>query len=239
MKFDKMRVLQTGKNVGAWNMAVDEFLLGCEEPVLRIYGWSRPCVSIGYFQSIDDINYERCVKEKIDVVRRSTGGGAVFHDAELTYSFVTKNFPQNILRSYEEVCQVIIGALEKLGLAAKFSPLNDVTVNGRKVCGNAQTRKNGRLLQHGTILLDVNAELMFSLLNVPQEKIQDKQITNPKDRVLGIGKKFDDVSDALKNSARETFGCVLVPYDLEKYELEACDKIMREKYSTRQWTCKR
>jgi len=80
MKFDKMRVLQTGKNVGAWNMAVDEFLLGCKEPVLRIYGWSRPCVSIGYFQGIDDINYEKCVKEKIDVVRRSTGGGAVFHD---------------------------------------------------------------------------------------------------------------------------------------------------------------
>ncbi|MFQ5573204.1 MAG: biotin/lipoate A/B protein ligase family protein, partial [Nitrosopumilaceae archaeon] len=166
-------------------MAIDEFLIKkqLEYPVLRIYGWSNPCVSIGYFQSTDDVNHERCKQEGIDVLRRITGGGAVFHDKELTYSFVTKEFPQNILDSYKEICKIIISTLKHFGFDAKFSPLNDVTVNGKKVCGNAQTRKNNRLLQHGTILLEVDTKRMFSLLNIPIEKIADKNISNIGDRV--------------------------------------------------------
>jgi len=163
MKFEKIRVLESGDNIGSLNMAIDEFLLyNCSDPVLRIYGWSKPCISIGYFQSTDDINYKKCLEQNIDVVRRITGGGAVFHDMELTYSFVTKNFPQSILESYKEISEIVIQALKKLGLDARFSPLNDVTVNEKKVCGNAQTRKNNTLLQHGTILLKVDFEKMFS-----------------------------------------------------------------------------
>ncbi|NWK09155.1 lipoate--protein ligase family protein, partial [Marine Group I thaumarchaeote] len=106
--------------MGPWNMAVDEFLLyNCKEPVLRIYGWSKPCISIGYFQNIDEVDYKKCNDMNVDVVRRITGGGAVFHDMELTYSFVTKNFPQSIMESYKEISEVIIQALKKLGLDAK------------------------------------------------------------------------------------------------------------------------
>jgi lipoate-protein ligase A len=240
MKFEKIRVLETGNNIGSLNMAIDEFLLyNCSDPVLRIYGWSKPCISIGYFQSTDDINYKKCLEQNIDIVRRITGGGAVFHDMELTYSFVTKNFPQGILESYKEISGIVIQALKKLGLDAKFSPLNDVTVNGKKVCGNAQTRKNNTLLQHGTILLRVDIEKMFSLLNVPIEKISDKKISDVKNRVSGISKTFDQVSEALKDSTRDVFGGKLVSYTLNQEELKSCQKLADEKFSTNNWLLKR
>ncbi len=240
IKFKKIRILETGNNVGSWNMAVDEFLLyNCKEPILRIYGWSRPCISIGYFQNIDEVDYKKCNDMNVDVVRRITGGGAVFHDIELTYSFVTKNFPQSILESYKEISEVIIQALKNLGLDAKFSPLNDVTVDGKKVCGNAQTRKNSTLLQHGTILLEVDVEKMFSLLNVPIEKISDKKISDVKNRVAGISKTFDQVSDALKSSVRDVFECELVPFKLNQEELESCQKLMDKKFSSKNWTFRR
>ncbi len=240
IKFKKIRILETGNNVGSWNMAVDEFLLyNCKEPILRIYGWSRPCISIGYFQNIDEVDFKKCNDMNVDVVRRITGGGAVFHDIELTYSFVTKNFPQSIMESYKEISEVIIQALKNLGLDAKFSPLNDVTVDGKKVCGNAQTRKNSTLLQHGTVLLEVDVEKMFSLLNVPIEKISDKKISDVKNRVAGISKTFDQVSDALKSSVRDVFECELVPFKLNQEDLESCQKLMDEKFSSKNWTFRR
>jgi lipoate-protein ligase A len=240
IKFEKIRILETGNNLGPLNMAVDEFLLyNSKEPVLRIYGWSKPCISIGYFQSIDEVNYKKCKDEDVDVVRRITGGGAVFHDMELTYSFVTKNFPQNIMESYKEICEVIIQALKKIGFDAKFSPLNDITIDEKKVCGNAQTRKNNTLLQHGTVLLEVDVEKMFTLLNVPIEKISDKRISDVRNRVAGISKKFDQVSDSLKSSVRDVFGCDLVSYRLNQEEIEFCQKLADEKYSSESWTCRR
>lgn len=221
-------------------MAIDEYLLyNCNDPVLRIYGWSKQCISIGYFQSTDEVDFKKCKEQNVDVVRRITGGGAVFHDMEVTYSFVTKDFSQGIMESYKEISEIVIQALKKLGLDAKFSPLNDVTVNEKKVCGNAQTRKNNTLLQHGTILLKVDVEKMFSLLRVSKEKISDKNISDVKNRVAGISKTFDQVSDALKNSTRDIFGCELVSYTLSDKELESCQKLADEKFSDEKWTFKR
>jgi len=221
-------------------MAVDEFLLGkVDYPILRIYGWSRPCVSIGYFQSIDEVDYEKCEKQGVDVVRRITGGGAVFHDRELTYSFVTKKFPNNIMESYQQICQLIISGLMNLGFEAKFSPLNDITIGGKKVCGNAQTRKNNTLLQHGTVLLDVDVERMFSLLNVPSEKIDDKKISDIKNRVIGISKTFEEVADSIKVCAKENFQCELISKELDQNDLESCKKIMDDRYTNRDWLFRR
>jgi lipoate-protein ligase A len=103
-KFSKIRVLETGYNPGAWNMALDEvLLLKCNSsitanydiPILRLYGWQPPAVSIGYFQSMDEeVNLEKCKQMGIDVVRRMTGGGAVLHESELTYSFIAKVYPK-------------------------------------------------------------------------------------------------------------------------------------------------
>ena len=222
-------------------MAIDEYLMThvTDTPIFRIYGWSNPCVSIGYFQSIEDIDFQKCRNEAIDVVRRMTGGGSVFHEKELTYSFVSRKYPTKIIDSYQEICQIIISGLNTLGINAKFSPLNDITVDGKKVGGNAQTRKNGVLLQHGTILLEVNKEKMFSLLKVPIEKISDKKISDAKYRVSQVSKTFDQVTKSLKDSLKLVFDCKTVPIKLNQNELESCKKIAKNKYSNPDWTLKR
>lgn len=222
-------------------MALDEALMDSTDNtiILRIYGWNPSCVSIGYFQSINDINLKKCQQERVDVVRRMTGGGAVFHESELTYSIITKKYPQNILESYKLICNVITSALKKLGIDGQFIPLNDIVVNGKKVCGNAQTRKKNTLLQQGTILLKVNAEKMFSLLNVPKEKIVDKEISDVKERVAGINRKFDEVADSLKQSACEIFNSGLYDGQLTKEEMELSEKLSLEKYSSEKWNFRR
>lgn len=229
---------------GPWNMAVDECLLyrygAAGDTVLRIYGWSRPCITIGYFQGVrEEVNLERCEHSQVDVVRRITGGGAVFHDMEVTYSLVTKRFHSDIMASYRSICDMVVLGLGHMGLDASFSPLNDVTVNGRKVCGNAQTRKGGALLQHGTILLDVDVEKMFSLLNVPTAKIRDKAIAGVKERVAGIGRTFEQTADALKRGAQDAFGCGLDTMSLSGKDIAECRRIMAARYSQSSWTHKR
>jgi lipoate-protein ligase A len=242
-KFGKIRVLETGHNSGPWNMALDEVLMhGAKDdmPILRLYGWQPPTVSIGYFQSIDEeLDIKRCEQLGIGVVRRMTGGGAVLHESELTYSFITKTYPKNIMESYSLICDPVVMGINKLGFDAKFAPLNDIVVGNRKVSGNAQTRKKGILLQHGTILLDVDVEKMFFVLRIPSEKIKDKMIKDAKARVMGLNKPFEQVASALKESFGERFGSEVIADDLTMAETEQADKLAGEKYSSDLWNWKK
>jgi lipoate-protein ligase A len=238
--FKQIRVLETGCNPGAWNMALDETLLtnlvDHDNPILRLYGWQPPCVSIGYFQSMEEeVDVLKCSNMGVDVVRRITGGGAVLHEFELTYTFITKSYPANILESYELICEPVVLCLNKLGYKAKYVPLNDIVVDSKKVSGNAQTRKNNTLLQHGTILLDVDVEKMFSMLKVPSEKIKDKMIKDVKARVTGINRSFEDVASNLKESFAEIFGSQIITDTLSSKEKKDTEKLVIEKYSSRQW----
>ena len=238
--FKQIRVLETGCNPGAWNMALDELLLSNsvdhDTPILRIYGWRPPCVSIGYFQSMEEeVDALICSKMGVDVVRRITGGGAVLHEFELTYTFITKNYPANILESYELICEPVVLCMNRLGYNAKYVPLNDIVIDNKKVSGNAQTRKNNTLLQHGTILLAVDIEKMFSMLKVPSEKIKDKMIDDVKARVTGINRSFEEVASNLKESFAEIFGAEIITYTLSSKEKKDTEKFVIEKYSSRQW----
>ncbi|MFH0737246.1 MAG: biotin/lipoate A/B protein ligase family protein [Candidatus Micrarchaeota archaeon] len=177
------------------NMAIDEAVSGSVAaggpPTIRFYGWNPSAVSIGYFQSLEaEVDTDRCLLEGVDVVRRRTGGGAVYHDrsGEITYSVIGKEelFPKDILASYRLICGHIIDSLASLGIASEFKPINDITVNGKKISGNAQTRRGGVLLQHGTVLFSVDVDRMFSVLKVSDEKIKDKMIANAKERVTSI-----------------------------------------------------
>ena len=238
-KFSKIRILETGYNSGPWNMALDEVLMYCANydiPILRLYGWQPPAVSIGYFQSMDEeVDVKKCKQMGIDVVRRITGGGAVLHESELTYSFITKIYPKNIIESYNLICDPVVMCINKLGFNAKFAPLNDITVDNKKVSGNAQTRKNNALLQHGTILLDVDVERMFSVLKVPSEKIKDKMINDVKARVAGLNKAFEQVAFALKKSFGEKFAAQIVDDSLTIQEKEDTQKLANEKYRSDSW----
>ena len=238
--FKQIRFLETGCNPGAWNMALDEALLTSltdhDTPILRLYGWQPPCVSIGYFQGMEEeVDVLKCSNMGVDVVRRITGGGAVLHEFELTYTFITKNYPANVLKSYELICEPVVLCLNRLGYKAKYVPLNDIIVDNKKVSGNAQTRKSNTLLQHGTILLAVDIEKMFSMLKVPSEKIKDKMIKDVKARVTGINRSFEEVASNLKESFAEIFGAQIIKETLSSKVKEDTEKLVIEKYSSRQW----
>jgi lipoate---protein ligase len=228
-------------------MALDEVLLKSvaksetETPTLRLYGWTPPAVSIGYFQSMDqEVNVESCKKNGVDLIRRITGGGAVLHDSELTYSFITRKYPQNILESYRMICDPIVSGLVNLGFnKVEFAPLNDVVINNKKVSGNAQTRKQGILLQHGTILLNVDLEKMLSLLKIPNEKIRDKMIDSVKERVMGLNRTFDEVSDAVERAFSTKFSAQLLVDKITQEEIRESEMLIKEKYSMGAWNWRR
>ena len=224
-------------------MGLDQTLMSTVEdfiPILRLYGWKPSAVSIGYFQSLEqEVNVKKCKELGIDVVRRITGGGAVLHENELTYSFITKIYPANIIESYRSICEPVVTCLYDLGFDAKFSPLNDITVENKKVSGNAQTRRNNVLLQHGTILLDVNVDKMFSVLKVPSEKIKDKVIQDVKERVMGLKVSYDEVANKLWRSFGQKFQAEVFKDDVKSDESIEAKIMQKYKYSTYEWNYKR
>ncbi len=250
------RLLLTGADRAAWNMALDEAILrtvaaGEAPPTLRIYRWNPSAVSIGYFQGIEqEVDLDACRRAGVDVVRRLTGGGAVFHDrdGEITYALAlpeeTPGIPRNILDSYALFCRGLVLGLRRLGLEATFAPINDILVGGRKISGNAQTRRFGGILQHGTLLYDVNPRLMFSLLRVPNEKIRDKLIRGVEERVTSIRRERGDVDEAeiveaLIAGFAEALHITLRPGEPGAAELELAERLRRERYENRAWNFKR
>ncbi len=159
-----------------FNMALDEALLHYavrnNQPIIRIYSWDKPSITIGYFQSVKDVlNESFLISNNIEFTRRITGGGSVIHFKELTYSIIMPT-NLNVRDSYKLICSSIIDSLKSLGITAKYEPINDITINGLKVSGSAQTRMMNYLLQHGTLLLDIDRELMINALNIPKEKLE-------------------------------------------------------------------
>jgi len=131
-------------------------------------------------------------------------------------------------------------SINRLGFNASFVPLNDIVVNGKKVSGSAQTRRKGVLLQHGTLLLGVDVEKMFSVLKVPSEKLRDKIIKDVKERVTGLaGTTFDDMASSLKTSFAEKFDAQLVADNLSTEEISRAKWLAERKYSSKEWNFRR
>ena len=247
------RLIDTGYLDAYTNMGVDEAIMtmvskGKIPPTLRFFGWKPSAISIGYFQALEkEVDLEKCKEFGVDYVRRITGGGAVFHDKEITYSFCIpeKDVPKDIMQSYDLICGAIIKGLRTIGIDAKYAPLNDIVVNGKKISGNAQTRRMGVVLQHGTILIDVDVEKMFSLLKVPDEKIKDKMIANVKERLTSLNKEtgqninYNDVAIALRKGFEEQFNVQFAESELTQEEIVLANFIKKEKFATEEWNHKR
>jgi len=252
---EKWRLLITENNNAFRNMAIDKAVLKSNSekkvpPTVRFYTWTPPAISIGYFQSLEEeVDLSVCRDFGVDYVRRITGGGAVFHDKELTYSIVIpeshNQIPKKIIDSYERICGAVIKGLKHLGIDSKYAPINDIISNGKKISGNAQTRKEKTVLQHGTVLMDVDVEKMFSLLKVPNEKIKDKLIKDVKQRVTSVKdslKKdiaFSKAAESMKHGFEKEFNVDLIKDNLTDYELELTDKFERQFFSTKEWNHKR
>ncbi len=243
-----LRVIFDKKERGTWNMALDESLLFHLRdigPTLRVYGWSPPAVSIGYFQSVEEeIDIKKADELGVDIVRRVTGGGAVYHKWEVTYSITLPPPPGPILESYKTIERGIIEALRSLGLNARYSGTNDISVNGKKISGNAQTRKYGGLLQHGTILINVDLEEMFSILKVPTEKIRDKLIKNARERVTslvdqGVNIEFEELQKTLVDGFKKALGMRIYEENIPREIIKKAEELEVKKYATREWTYRR
>lgn len=247
------RLIVDGPRSAAWNMALDEAILearaqGAAPNTLRIYTFSPSAVSIGYFQKIrESVHIEKIRSYGYDLVRRPTGGGSVFHDefGEITYSLIADEdvLGSDLLESYRRVCTGLIEALNVLGIEASFKPINDVTVGGRKISGNAQLRRRGIVLQHGTLMYNTRLELFPLLLKVPKIKRNIKSgaksigVTTVS-RELRRRVSLKEVLDALITGFERALGGMrrgsYIPL-----EIELAYKLYREKYSTENWLFRR
>jgi lipoate-protein ligase A len=251
----RFRLLLSGLADAHTNMSIDESIMihvgqNISPPTLRLYGWSPPAVSIGYFQGLlEEIDLDMCKKMGVDYVRRITGGGAVFHESEVTYSLaipqVNTIVPQNVLESYKVICGGIIEGLKEFDIEAKFVPLNDIIVNGKKISGSAQTRRSRTLLQHGTLLIDTDLEKMFSILKVPSEKLKDKLISDVKERVTSLNDvlqkeiEFEEVCSKMASGFKSSLNIELIKGELSETEISLASEIKKDRYSNLDWNHRR
>jgi lipoate-protein ligase A len=235
-------------------MGLDEALLegvaAGAPPVLRLYGWNPPAVSVGYFQGLqEEVDLPAAKRLGFDVVRRVSGGGAVLHQFELTYSVIlASGHPlagEDIAGSYRILSAGLVAGLRFLGVEAAFSGANDILAGGKKISGNAQTRRSGGVLQHGTVLLDNNPDTMFQVLRVPREKIRDKLIDEVKERVsslraiLGREVPFEEAGEALERGFQAALGFAYDRAEITEAEDRRARELGDTKFSARDWLFKR
>jgi len=240
------------------NMAIDEAILrariGGKVPnTIRFYRWRPSAVSIGRFQDVyEQVSLGNCEKEGVDVVRRITGGGAVYHDCEgeITYSVVIKREDlgaEDVTATYDRICAGLIKALELLGVKADFNPGDykncpNIAINGKKISGSAQSIKHGTILQHGTLLISLNLNKMFTFLRVPWAKtcielvsIAERRITSVEDET-GSEPTIQQAYLSLVEGFQSALNITLSEDTLTKEEEETSRVLSREKFASKDWT---
>jgi lipoate-protein ligase A len=237
------------------NMAIDEAILTARienlvPNTIRFYQWNPSAISIGKNQNINEQVYPDAVANfRVDVVRRTSGGGAVYHDqkGEITYSITakTRNIGLDFTSVYEKIYSSITDSLRLLGITADFVEGNtkncpNLTVIGKKISGSAQTVKRETIQQHGTILLDINLKRMFKLLRLKDidcglaAKIGKRKITSIKNEL-----KHDISTKTVTNALEQGFRAILkinIKHDkLTFNEKTLAKKLYEKKYLTKDW----
>lgn len=275
LKEFQWRVLDTGFHTGPENMAIDEAIArahgrGEVAPTLRFYGWKPAAVSIGYFQSMSkEVDLDAVRAGGFDYVRRPTGGRLIFHHMELTYSVSVREelLPGGVIETYREISKGLLDGLQLLGAAADLSggehdprrinpggfntacfdsaSAYELQVDGRKVAGSAQTRKDGVILQHGTILLDLDADLLFSLMwlpeGAPRERLMQRFLSKATSIREALGREvgYDEARAAFSRGFERGLGLTLVPGELTALEQEEAARLVVAKYGNDEWNLKK
>ena len=253
---DQWRVLKLNTHSAFVNMAIDEAVLraqiaGIAPNTLRLYRWRPSAVSIGKFQNLhEQASVEACMEHGFDVVRRITGGGAVYHDqaGEITYSVVAskKQLGSDIAAIYTKIYGGLIEALKILGITADFDAGDDrtcpnLTVKGKKISGSAQCHKKGSVLQHGTLLLDADLKRMFGVLRVPWAKTCMEVVNVAEGRLTSVKGELkrevsaEEAAEALEEGFRRTIGLELVEGELTPWERALSERLYRDKFCTEDW----
>jgi len=241
---------------GFWNMALDEAILNAviekkSLNTLRFYKWNPSTASIGRNQSLSaevDMNFAK--ERGFNVVRRITGGGAVLHDniGEITYSivcpikFLEDIGAKNVLEQFEIITQGIIAGLTIFGLKPEKGIIHcpAIFLDGKKFSGNAQVRRKGYILQHGTILLEIDPNLMYSVLKVPDYVDKSRMVRSVRAKCIGIKDQIRNYDERqFLNSLKFGFEKIL-KIKLEEgyfsdYELNLAENLVNEKYSNLNW----
>ncbi|MGG1632173.1 lipoate--protein ligase [Rossellomorea sp. NRS-1567] len=224
------------------NLAIEEYALknlDINESYLLFY-INEPSIIIGKNQNtIEEINTDYVEKQGLHVVRRLSGGGAVYHDlGNLNFSFITKDDGESF-HNFKKFTEPVVTALHKLGVKAELSGRNDIIAEGRKISGNAQFSTKGRMFSHGTLLFDSEMENVVSALRVKKDKIESKGIKSIRSRVANISEFLSE------KMTIEHFRSTLLDYifdgsDVEEYVLTEEDwknihELSKERYQNWDW----
>jgi lipoyl(octanoyl) transferase len=242
-------------------------------PTIRFYGWNPATLSIGYFQKVEkEIELEAVKAHDLGFVRRPTGGRGVLHEHELTYSVIVSEehpeMPKTVTEAYRVISEGILRGFQSLGLEAYFavprtaeekealkSPRSavcfdapswyELVVEGRKVAGSAQTRQKGVILQHGSILLDLDEDKLFSLFKYPSERVKERMQKAFKEKAVAINEissrriMIEEAKEAFKKGFEEGLNIELEPYTLSETELEYVHQLAKTRYESDEWNFKR
>ncbi|MCY8032718.1 lipoate--protein ligase LplJ [Bacillus sonorensis] len=225
------------------NLAIEEYCLKYLDPeqTYLLFYINQPSIIIGKNQNtIEEINTKYVDENGIIVVRRLSGGGAVYHDlGNLNFSFITKD-DGNSFHNFKKFTEPVVAALKRLGVDAELSGRNDLMANGRKISGNAQFSTRGRMFSHGTLLFDSEIEHVVSALKVKKDKIESKGIKSIRSRVANISEFLD------QKMTTEEFRELLLRYifdtegDIPEYKLtdedwKIINQISKERYQNWDW----
>ncbi|MCF6411099.1 lipoate--protein ligase [Pseudalkalibacillus salsuginis] len=225
------------------NLAIEEYALkhlDINDTYLLFY-INEPSIIIGKNQNtVEEINSEYVREHGIHVVRRLSGGGAVYHDhGNLNFSFITKD-DGNSFHDFKKFTEPVIKALHRLGVPAELSGRNDILVDGKKISGNAQFSTKGRMFSHGTLMFDSQIENVVSALNVNMDKIKSKGIKSIRSRVTNIREHIDQ--DMTTEQFKETLlrylfedEKVIPQYRLTEDDWDSIRKISAERYQNWDW----
>jgi lipoate-protein ligase A len=232
-----MRVVETDLAQPAYTVACDEALLaaraeGSAPDTLHLYRRSRPAISLGHFQILEEcVDVELAGELGIEIIRRVSGGSAIYTDpGQLIYCLALSadQVPESSLESYPLLCRGVVEALAILGVQAAYRPLNDVEVGGRKISGSAQSRKRGVVLQHGTLLVDTDVDMMVRVLKAQSDKRwrARSELTTLKQE-LGTAPRMKEVRSAVIEGFSHSLGRRMIHAPFSRREQELIEGMLK------------
>lgn len=235
-----MLLIKNHNTSPAFNLAAEEYMLTVMgEEIISLWR-NAPAVIIGRNQNaIEEINLDYVRENDITVIRRQTGGGAVFHDLGNINYTVIQRYQAGDFNNYAKFTAPVRDYLRTLGVDVQLSGRNDLTVDDMKISGNAQTVKGGRIMHHGTLLISLNMGKLSGALKPKQLKIESKGIKSVRSRVTNIASYLPDLDvEAFYEGLADYFLKItpdLVPYEYTEADLAAINQLVAEKYSTWEW----